>query len=87
MLVKDLISLLEEFDQDDVFAVEVCFPEFCWHVTDFPTTVTLSEEEQPAFRVEVFGTDFEYPDVLERMKAWVDSIYVWPELPGRTEEP
>ncbi|MGN0072717.1 MAG: hypothetical protein ACI36W_02825 [Coriobacteriales bacterium] len=77
MLVKDLIQELEEFDQDEDFAVEVYFPQIGWHVTDFPRMVEYSEEGQPAFKVDVFECDFDFPDVLQRIKAQVDAIPEW----------
>lgn len=77
MLVKDLIRELEEFDQDEDFAVEVYFPQIDWHVTDFPGMVELSEEGQPAFKVCVYEGQFDFPDVLQRLKERVDAIPEW----------
>ena len=77
MLVKDLIRQLEEFDQDDDFAVEVYFPQIDWHVTDFPWIVELSEEGQPGFEVYAYECDFDFPNVLQRIKAQVDAIPEW----------
>ena len=82
MLVKDLIQQLEEFDQDEDFAVEVYFPQIGWHVTDFPRMVEYSEEGQPAFKVEVFECDFDFPDVLQRIKEQVDAIPEWAVRPA-----
>ena len=77
MLVRDLIRELEEFDQDEDFAVEVYFPQIDWHVTDFPGMVELSEEGQPAFKLYVYEGQFDFPDVLQRLKAQVEAIPDW----------
>ncbi|OFK23024.1 hypothetical protein [Olsenella sp. HMSC062G07] len=77
MLVRDLIRQLEEFDEDEVVAVDVVFPQIDWAVRDYPLMVELNDDGQPALIVTVGEGQFDFPDVLQRLKARVDAIPEW----------
>lgn len=81
MLVRDLIRELEDFGEDEEFVVEVSFPQIDWAVNGYPGMVEVTEEGQPAFRVEVYEGDFDYPDILQRIKVRVDAIPEWAIFP------
>lgn len=77
MLVRDLIRELEEFDEDEELVVDVMFPQIDWMVRDIPLCVEVTDEDQPAFVVQVYEGQFDFPDVLQRLKAQVEAIPDW----------
>lgn len=51
--------------------VTVRFPDIDWEVTDWAFGVSESPTG-PEIVVEVYGADFDYPDVIRRIRALVD---------------
>ncbi len=51
--------------------VRVRFPDIGWEVDDWSFTVSGSLTE-PVIEVTVHGADFDYPDVVRRLKRLVD---------------
>lgn len=83
MLIRDLIEQLEEFDEDEELAIDVMFPQIDWMVREFPTCVEVNEEQQPTLVVNVYEGQFDFPDVLQRLKARVDAIPEWAIYPSK----
>ncbi|MBR3314777.1 MAG: hypothetical protein IKG18_11640 [Atopobiaceae bacterium] len=66
-----LAEWLSSYDEGTPVRVTVRFPDLDWEVDDWAFGVSDSLTD-PAIVVDVWGADFDYPDVVRRLKALVD---------------
>lgn len=76
MKVGELIELLEGYEEEEL-AIDVAFPQIDWSVRDYSYAIGLNDEEEPTLTVEVWEGDFDFPDVLKRLKKQVAAIPDW----------
>lgn len=67
-----LAQWLLSYDGDRPVKVTVRFPDIDWEVADyaFRTSESLTD---PEIVVDVWGADFDYPDVVRRLKRAIDT--------------
>lgn len=70
MLVKDLMSVLENLDESTEVAVDVVFPGLeGWTVRDYACVWSIDEESGgPIIIAEVHGADFDDPAIVAKIE-------------------
>lgn len=78
MRVRELQTLLDAFDSESEIGVEIGFPEIDYMVKtyDFAWGYDRDYEGDEGFQLtlSIYGTDFDYPAILRRVKDAVAAI-------------
>jgi hypothetical protein len=76
MTANDLISVLESFNGDSEVAIEVAFPGLDgWTVKTYSFSYGPDESSDgPKLGFSIYGSNFDYPDILRVLKDRVAAI-------------
>jgi len=75
MRVDHLRRILEEAEDHYEIAVSVEFPDIDWTVLSYDIALEVEENgEDPTLAIRVCQADFDYPDILRRVKDGAAAI-------------
>ena len=76
MLVRDLMSVLENLDESAEVAVDVAFPELeGWTVRDYACVWSIDEESGgPVIVTKVYGADFDDPGIVAKIEEATEGM-------------